>query len=692
MASNVHKEIWHSLLFFICLFTISACSNDIYVSPKGNDANKGSKNAPLQTLAAAQQAVRNLKKEGVPNGGINIYLHGGTYNLDETLVFSEEDSGEKGKAIKWQAVEGETPVISGGQQVKGWQEWKNGIWWAPLNRETKLRALYVNQRAAKMAKKKSRIKAQGWYGQFEITGQEPWAMTEGTRADGLMFNSDELPLLKNAEDIEIRNQTTWTMNRISLREMVREGNYTIALLQQPFGAIAQMHSWGCALQPDSEYEVFNALEFLDEPGEFYFDREAKKLYYYPLDNEVVVSSEVIVPVLEQLVVLKGTNRDKRIHDLTFEGITFAHTHWEMMRVENSTGATGVQANALATKYIDHGNWHLNKYTSTDLSSAAVSVYSADRITFANNRFELNEAMSLNLENHVTNAKVIGNIFWYSGSVAINVGHPQHVYIGRQNGDNYGWGPYHIDNSKDKYDETEEGLCEQIEISNNLTRHTSWEHPPSFPINVFYAADLNIAHNDIGTTPYGGIAVGWGWWEWLGNARYVEEAKNKPSQNMRNIKVNYNKIEGAVNTLHDCGAIYFLGRLEPEAKDGEEQKYAEIQGNYILNMHNGHLIRGMHPDAGTQYCHFFNNVFDIPEGMLTICATPWQDKGRWLIEDNYTTATPIWNHWPEKGPNNTVEIRNNYHVPDKNWPEAAKAIIENAGLEEAYKHLFELIEE
>ena len=29
----------------------------------------------------------------------------------------------------------------------------------------------------------------------------------------------------------------------------------------------------------------NALELLDEPGEFYFDRAEKKLYYLPMEDE-----------------------------------------------------------------------------------------------------------------------------------------------------------------------------------------------------------------------------------------------------------------------------------------------------------------------------------------------------------------------------------------------------------------------
>ena len=41
--------------------------------------------------------------------------------MDETLKFTERDSGSNGFQVKYAAFEDEVPVISGGKQIDGWQ-------------------------------------------------------------------------------------------------------------------------------------------------------------------------------------------------------------------------------------------------------------------------------------------------------------------------------------------------------------------------------------------------------------------------------------------------------------------------------------------------------------------------------------------------------------------------------------------
>lgn len=40
-------------------------SNNIYLSPKGADANSGSKSKPLKTLTVSLDAIRNLRKQNL---------------------------------------------------------------------------------------------------------------------------------------------------------------------------------------------------------------------------------------------------------------------------------------------------------------------------------------------------------------------------------------------------------------------------------------------------------------------------------------------------------------------------------------------------------------------------------------------------------------------------------------------------
>lgn len=100
-------------------FTASAEENgiEIYVNPLA-DSGDGSFEKPFKTLEEAKTAARNIKKSGYPNGGIKIYLRGGNYNLNDTFKLSAEDSGESGAPVTWEAYNNETVNITGGARLK----------------------------------------------------------------------------------------------------------------------------------------------------------------------------------------------------------------------------------------------------------------------------------------------------------------------------------------------------------------------------------------------------------------------------------------------------------------------------------------------------------------------------------------------------------------------------------------------
>src|SRR6266699_3302857 len=68
-------------------------------------------------LTQAQQTVRTMTAQAT--GDIVVDLGGGTYRLTSPLRFGVQDSGLNGHKVVYQAVPGQTPVISGGQRVTG---------------------------------------------------------------------------------------------------------------------------------------------------------------------------------------------------------------------------------------------------------------------------------------------------------------------------------------------------------------------------------------------------------------------------------------------------------------------------------------------------------------------------------------------------------------------------------------------
>lgn len=126
-----------------------------YVAPNGNDRWSGKRktpnaaktDGPFATLARSRNAIRTLKRQqgGELKQPVTVLLRGGTYFLNEPLVFTPEDSGTTDSTISYQAYRQEKPIISGGRRITGWKRqgklWvtnlpdvKNGKWYFRLLR------------------------------------------------------------------------------------------------------------------------------------------------------------------------------------------------------------------------------------------------------------------------------------------------------------------------------------------------------------------------------------------------------------------------------------------------------------------------------------------------------------------------------------------------------------------------------
>lgn len=88
-----------------------------YVAPSGNDLNPGTEQRPLATLSGAQARVRAVRKMGMPEGGVTVWVHGGLYTLDRGLTLEAADSGEPDRPVVWRSVAGEHARVFGGVRL-----------------------------------------------------------------------------------------------------------------------------------------------------------------------------------------------------------------------------------------------------------------------------------------------------------------------------------------------------------------------------------------------------------------------------------------------------------------------------------------------------------------------------------------------------------------------------------------------
>jgi len=615
-----------------CLHAAPAVFREFYVSPRGADINPGSADRPFLTVARARDAVRGINRQ--MTGDVVVYLRGGVYPLRAPLEFQAADSGQNGFNVIYRAYGTERPVLSGGVPVTGWTLDRGQIYKARLDWDGKLRSLYVDGVRARMTQ--AEYKAQGPWGEFVVKGDEPWAETPGKTLDGVEFDSSEVPVFRNPEDLELLQHRTWNFLVLGIRGIARENGHTILKLQQPYGAIAATLAWNCNLDPKGTVTIRNAYELLQNPGEFYFDRKTHTLYYFR-NGEDLSRAGVIAPISEGLLRIAGSSTRDRAENLVFSGLTFSYDQWQLEKVGDSRGMVGVQSLALYTRFRADGNWHKSNYNVCDLPQATVDVRNAGHIRFERNRFlHLDSGTAVSLLNDVIDSAVIGNVFEDLSGNAANVGHPQHYIIGG--------GPLFAGIA---------GVCARDVIKDNWIRKVSLDFQQEEAISGFFTQSVVISHNDIQGVPYGAIALGW-WW---GNARIP------PSKVPRDNLIAYNRVADTQQKLpKDGGAIYVLG----------EQPGGRIEGNYVVSN-----TRDLYEDDGSAYWTITRNVVDPrPSGQWLFLWTPRIHDLK--IDGNYTSVANNRNEGVNCQPTNT-------HV-EAEFSAAARAIIAAAGLEPAYQDI------
>lgn len=619
---------------FTLTFTLQA-QQIFHVSPLVIKNGNGTIKSPFNSIQSAQKAVAKVNRKMTKD--IIVYLHGGTYTLTSPLIFKEKDGGSNGHQIIYKAYNNEVPLLSGGVKINGWEKVKGNIYKATLNRESKLRSLFVNGKRMRMAGNDNSVRAMGDWGQYKVSGNEPWAFGAGTAIDGIKFNTKEVGKYNNPKDIELVQFNVWTEKILCTREIEQMGDTTVFKLQQPYGAIATNMAWAGKINYKKNFIIRNAYELLDSPGEFYYNRQTKTIYFYS-NGEDMVTAEVIAPTSEGLISIEGTSNDSRVKNIRFEGITFSNDHWQLMEVAGSHGFAGIQSLGLAVKFVPGGNWHPTLYNSTDVPRGTVQVQNAENIGFVHNRFEgISSAIAINLLNDDRNCEVTGNSFQDMLGNAVNIGHPQHYKIG--DGAIFKAGV--------------EGLCDGNKVTNNYLRNISLDFRQVEGITSFFVANTAIEHNDISDTPYGAITCGW-WWG---------DSKIAPSTVAKNNYVRFNKAGNTHQVLDDGGIIYVLG----------EQPGSRIEGNYLFNG-----PRCIYPDDGSAYQIITQNVINNPKDMwLHLWTKRCHDIE---VNENYVKRNLLL----DNSTNST--FTNTYSFEQEEFSEKAIRIIENSGIENKFKDI------
>jgi hypothetical protein len=616
-------------LVAVFALAVSASAAEFHVAPNGSDTNPGTQAQPFATLEKVRDAAKS---------GDRIVLKGGTYQLGETLVLGPQNSG-----VTWMAASGETPVLSGGVVVTGWTPDKNGIWKAPVSLGN-FRQLWVNGQRAQRARGAvpQGMKFWGKYGRTDLvpharywdsmrperrgkfdaevkldplpTGPTAEVILDAKYCPGTLVNFGKagftapdatLADWRNPGDMEFGFFNSWTHSIAKVESITKDAATGVIIEMSQPGFFLCCNKGGVQDQSRLPSYMENAFELLDEPGEWYFDRPARMLYYKPRPGEEMSKAQVIAPRLEQLLLVKGT-LDNPVRDMTFNGLTFAHATW--LRPSTGMGHPDTQANFIQA--------HYNGYYRAEFDYAWVSLNGEQVKSPAN--------VVVDTAHRVTFEKCS---FTALGGAGLDVqGGAQDNLISRCRFDDIAGNGIQIgDVTRDDHHPSDpRRIVKGNQVLDCLISRTGQDYTDSVGVFYGYTVGTVIAHNEIRDIPYTGITGGWGWGMVdAGGGGYGSAIKFKTPAAGKDNRIEYNHVYQVNQVRDDGGGIYLLGR----------QPGTVIRGNHIHDSRHG---RGVYLDEGTADVEVYNNLIYRVHGPVH-CNNASQNRiATCKIHDNLTT--------------------------------------------------------
>jgi hypothetical protein len=282
-------------LVILCPMGLLAQTN-FFVSQKGDDANKGTLSKPFASIEKALVEARKTK------GSVVIKMLEGTYYLNRPIVFTPEDFPKGNETLTITNFNNRKVVISGSVPLKlKWKTYKNGIWQAKVIPNLVFDQLFVNGKIQPMARYPNFNPKAQYYG--------------GTAADAV--SKERAARWKSPEGgyVHALHGSLWGDFHYLITGKNDQDEPTLEGGWQNNRRMA-MH--------DKYRFVENVFEELDTVNEWFFDKEAKQLYYYPPKGLDINKAKFETPQMAHLFEFKGSEKSP-VKNIRIEELTLTQT-------------------------------------------------------------------------------------------------------------------------------------------------------------------------------------------------------------------------------------------------------------------------------------------------------------------------------------------------------------------------------
>ncbi|MFV2066286.1 MAG: right-handed parallel beta-helix repeat-containing protein [Pirellulales bacterium] len=290
-----------ALIIGLILAGHAAPAATLFVATTGNDTHPGTAEEPFATLERARDAIR--KRKPTSSQPVTVTVRAGTYRFGATFTLTADDSGTSSAPVVWQAAEGEVVRLTGGVTLPADA-------FRPVTEEAVLTRIDASARrhvlqidlhglgVDRFGSYPQRFRGAPAVPELFVDDQrltlarwpnDGWATIAKIIDSGTSHNSKPPPrpgVFEFSGDHPARwNVKTgvwllgywcydWHEETIQVHT-IDVDRHRITLSQPTVYGIKQGNP------SPRRYRALNLLEELDQPGEYYIDRAAGRLYVWP---------------------------------------------------------------------------------------------------------------------------------------------------------------------------------------------------------------------------------------------------------------------------------------------------------------------------------------------------------------------------------------------------------------------------
>ena len=328
---------------------------EYFVAPQGSATNPGTREQPFATLEQARDVIRALKARGALPGPVCVRLLPGEYPVEKTLELTAADSGTEAAPIVYRADKQGSAVLYGGKRLSGFIPVTDPAVLGRLPAEARGKVFQCDLKQAgitnysplaergcgreppsstlEVFSNGTPLSLARWPNAGFVNGGkivEPGSKPAG-KPSVFQYLDDRHARWTHAEDGWLFGYfgAGWEDRTLKIQNInTAKKRVTCAPYESLLGESMKPVAW--FNQGRIKYFAFNLLEELDQPGEWYLDRKAGVLYFYPPADPataVVEIGNLSTPMLTL----------SRVSHLRLVGIVFDLSRANCMALEDCEG-------------------------------------------------------------------------------------------------------------------------------------------------------------------------------------------------------------------------------------------------------------------------------------------------------------------------------------------------------------------